>query len=89
MSHVRHNNEITQAAIQRVKQLADAASVSGTEPRFDLWYEGFGAGGTAGATAEHAVRMLRDLAAADDPHYRYSTRIKFITITMTAKHTFS
>jgi hypothetical protein len=71
------NDELTEAAIEYVRRFEE---IAGTVPRFDIHYEGFGTGGTAGVTAEHAVRYLRNLAAADGMHYRYRKAIKILTV---------
>lgn len=74
---VVHNNDLTQAAIEYVQRFEE---IRGIAPRFTIHYEGFGMGGTAGVTAEYAIRYLRNLAAADDPHYRYGAKIKSLEV---------
>lgn len=56
--------------------------ISGTEPRFTIYYTGFGSGGTAGVTADGAVRFLRTLAGPNDMHARYGRRITNIEVTV-------
>jgi hypothetical protein len=77
MDTVIHNNTLTEAAIEYVRRFDE---VGDKEPRFDIHFEGFGTGGTAGVTKEFAIRYLRDLAASDDPHYRYRTRIRSLAV---------
>lgn len=76
MNFVGHNNAMVDAAISKVRQFDDLP----VELSFTIRFEGFGSGGTSGVTAQGAVRYLRDLAAVDDPHYRYQTKIKSITV---------
>jgi hypothetical protein len=84
-----HNNEIINAAVRYIKQTNRALADAGIEPRFDYYYEGFGSGGTAGATMEQIIQSIRGLTSAQGPEWRFNTRIKFITIKVTAKDTFS
>ncbi len=76
---VAHNNEITEAAVAKVRSFTEMHDGA----RFAIHYKGFGSGGTAGILAENAVRYIRDLASTDDPHYRYQARIEWIEIEVT------
>jgi len=76
MNFVQHNQEMVDAAISKIRQFDDLP----VKPRFSIRYEGFGTGSTSAIPVEYAIRYLRDLAAADDPHYRHRTKIKSIAI---------
>lgn len=80
MSIQSQNIALAEGAKAYVREVAEAMAIANVEPRFDVRFEGFGSGGFPGVPAEAALRYLTDLVSEQDPHYRYHTRIRHITV---------
>lgn len=65
-----------------IRKVAESLATASVEPRFDISYEGFGLGSFPNVPADAALRYLDDLVSEQDPHFRYRTRIKGITVSV-------
>jgi hypothetical protein len=74
------NIALVEGAKAHVREITEALNECGIEPRFDVEFEGFGTGCTAGVSAEGALRYLDDLIGTHDPHTRYHTPLKNVTV---------
>lgn len=80
MNTITRNNEMVQAAVDNVRKVTAALNEAGMQPRFDIHFEGFGTGGTAGVSFDGAVRYLLSLASTGHANARYRAPIKSIEI---------
>ena len=82
MAIFEDNVELVAEAKRYVDNVGAALSHAGIEPRFDISYEGFGAGGTAGISLTGALDYLDSIARPGHPNARYRKRIRAIEVSV-------